>query len=66
MALDGASLMIVRQTLNAFCELHNISLVDELALEAADQLIKMVLRGESGVDVLKWKLDDWFASSLAE
>lgn len=66
MALDGASLMIVRQALNAFCEFHNISLVDELALEAADQLVKMVLRGEGGLDILKRQLEDWLASYLGE
>jgi hypothetical protein len=66
MALDGASLMIVRQALNAFCEFHNISLLDELALEAADQLVKMVIRGEGGLEVLRWQLEDWLSSYLKE
>jgi hypothetical protein len=66
MALDGASLMIVRQALNAFCEYHNISLLDEVAVEAADQLVKMVVRGEGGLDVLKWQLEDWFSADLKD
>lgn len=62
MALDGASLRLIRSALNAFCEYHNLPVLDDVATEAAEQLIKMVIRGESDIDLLLRSIEDWFAS----
>lgn len=62
MRLDGAALALVRKALNAFCDFHNIPVVDDVALQAAEQLIKMVMIGDCRLDVLQGKIDEWFWS----
>lgn len=62
MALDGASLRLIRNALNAFCEYHNLPVLDEIATEAAEQLIKMVIGGESDIEPLLRSIEDWFTS----
>jgi hypothetical protein len=62
MALDGASLKLVRSALNAFCDYHNLPVLDETATEAAEQLIKMVVGGENDINLLLRHIEDWFTS----
>jgi hypothetical protein len=62
MALDGASLRLVRSALNAFCEYHNLPVLDETATAAAEQLIKMVISGENDFNLLLLRIEDWFTS----
>ncbi|WJH37636.1 hypothetical protein N7E02_02035 (plasmid) [Aliirhizobium terrae] len=62
MALDGAAFRLVRTALNAFCEYHDLPLLDDTATEAAEQLIKMVIRGESDIELLLRHIEDWFIS----
>ena len=61
MKLDGETPLALRQVLNVFCEYHNISVMDEVAVEAAAVLVKLVAGGELNMQMLRDRLEDWFA-----
>jgi hypothetical protein len=60
------SLLAIRKALNAFCDNHHLAVEDKTAMEAAQQLISIARSGESGVEMLLSRVEEWFSERQAD
>ncbi|NSZ60020.1 hypothetical protein FY133_24630 (plasmid) [Agrobacterium tumefaciens] len=61
--LHGASLMLVRQILDDFCEEHRMAISDRTAIEAARILIGLAVSEREEPMAMRQKVEEWFSHS---
>ncbi len=54
------SLRVIRRVLDDFCGKHQLSLGDEVALEASNKLISLCVEGEQNAVQMLAVLEQWY------